>query len=55
MPDDSQKLTEMLEQVVAHEEKLSKLKPGTGVDAVLERLRKLRLDLTELLKTMKTQ
>lgn len=59
MPDDFTTLTEMLEQVVAIEEKLGRLRSRLRSDAksraILERLRKLREDLVEVIEQMKTK
>lgn len=55
MPDDRATLTEMLEQVVALEDKLGKLKSDANSRAILERLRKLRESLSEMLEKMKTK
>lgn len=48
MPDDCEIYNDMLEQVTAMEEKLGKLKSAAKSRAIVERLRKLREDLTKL-------
>lgn len=55
MPDDRATLTEMLEQVAVLEDQLGKLKSSAKSRAILERLRKLREDLSEMIAKMKTK
>lgn len=55
MPDDREILNEMLERLVEMEDKLGKIKSDANARAILERLRKVRMSVLEVLEKMKTK